>query len=56
MSRRKTKTERELVADIRKTFAKFCNKNSCVNCRYNYTDKCEIEYIKDLLELDDEEE
>ena len=56
MSRRKTKTERELVADIHKTFTKFCNKNSCVNCRYNYTDKCEIEYIKELLELDDEEE
>ena len=56
MSRRMTKTERELVADIHKTFTKFCNKNACVNCRYNYADKCEIEYIKELLELDDEEE
>ena len=56
--RRKTKTERELVADIRKTFAKcFCNKNACVNCKYKYSDCCEKDYIVDLLEkFKDEDE
>ena len=52
-SRRKTKTERELVADIRKTFEKYCNTvDDCKldNCPYNdpITD-CMYLYIKDLV-------
>ena len=48
--RRKTKTERELVADIRKTFEKFCNKNNCMECDYKHSGNCMIDYIVDLLE------
>lgn len=54
--RRKTKTERELVADINKTFAKFCNRNCCVNCKYKYSDDCKLEWLKELLALSDSEE
>lgn len=54
--RRKTKTERELVADINKAFAKFCNRNSCVNCKYKNSDDCKLEYIKELLALFDKDE
>lgn len=54
--RRKTKTERELVADINKTFSKFCNRNSCVNCKFNNSDDCKLEYIKELLAINEEEE
>ena len=57
--RRKTKTERELVADINKTFTKFCNKNQCNNCPFKDADDCKLEYIKELLssyKQDDDEE
>ena len=55
--RRKFKTERELVADIRKTFSRcVCNKNSCVNCKYKYSDNCEIDYVVDLLTKFNEED
>ncbi len=54
--RRKTKTERELVADINKVFTIFCNKNSCVNCRFNDAEDCKLEYIKELLKIENDEE
>lgn len=49
-SRRKFKRERELVADIHKTFERFCNKQKCIECDYRRSDNCEIDYIVDLLE------
>ena len=54
--RRKTKTERELVADINKTFAKFCNRNQCGTCRFRNEDDCKLEYIKELLFIFDKDE
>lgn len=56
MSRRKTKTERELVADINDTFRKYCNKRECSDCPYRFCEDCKIEYIKDLIMLNYEEE
>ena len=56
MSRRKTKTERELVADINDTFKKFCHKHECRDCPYRMCEDCKIEYIKDLIKLNYEEE
>ena len=48
--RRKTKSERELVADINKIFTKYCgSQNSCDTCKYQNYNKCVIEYLKDLL-------
>lgn len=50
-SRRKLKKERELVADIHKTFNNFCVKQKCnpIDCEYFYADDCEASYIIDLL-------
>lgn len=56
MSRRKTKTERELVADINDAFRKFCYKQDCVDCPYRLCVDCKIEYIKDIIKLNDEED
>ena len=56
MSRRKTKTERELVADINDTFRKFCHKQDCIDCPYRLCEDCKIEYIKDIIRLNYEEE
>ena len=56
MSRRKTKTERELVADINDTFRKYCNKRECSDCPYRFCEDCKIEYIKDLIMLNYEVE
>ena len=54
--RRKTKSERELVADINKTFAKYCrSQNSCDTCKYQNYNECVIEYLKDLLKKEKEE-
>ena len=48
--RRKTKSERELVADISKTVTKYCgSQNSCDTCKYQNYNECVIEYLKDLL-------
>ena len=48
--RRKTKSERELVADINKTFTKYCgSQNSCDTCKYQNYNECVIQYLKDLL-------
>ena len=48
--RRKTKSERELVADINKAFLSFCKTRECRDCEYNkgYLN-CKIAYIADLL-------
>ena len=48
--RRKTKSERELVADINKAFLSFCKTRECKDCEYNkgYIN-CKIAYIADLL-------
>ena len=54
--RRKTKSERELVADINKTFMKYCeSQNSCDTCKYQNYNECVIEYLKDLLKKEKEE-
>ena len=54
--RRKTKSERELVADINKTFTKYCgSQNSCNTCKYQNYNECVIEYLKDLLKKEKEE-
>ena len=47
--RRKTKSERELVADINKAFLSFCKSRECGDCEYNkgYVD-CKLAYITDL--------
>lgn len=47
--RRKLKKERELVADIHKTFVNFCSKQNCKECKFRNSDNCEIDYIKSLL-------
>ena len=52
--RRKTKSERELAADIRKTFTKFCDKSNCIVCDYKRSSNCMIDYIVDLLEKEGE--
>lgn len=54
-SRRKTKTERELVADINKTFMIFCHKQDCIDCPYRMSEDCKKDYIIDLIDLDYEE-
>lgn len=54
--RRKTKTERELVADINKAFLKFCYGKRCADCKFGNSYDCKLEYIKELLDLDDEED
>lgn len=54
--RRKTKSERELVADIHKTFDKFCKKKECRNCPYKDVPYCVRAYINDLLNMYPEDE
>ena len=54
--RRKAKSERELVADINKTFTKYCgSQSSCDTCKYQNYNECVIEYLKDLLKKEKEE-
>ena len=58
-SRRKLKSERELVADINKTFRHFCKQRECWECPYRYSENCKKDYILDLLMesyVQDEEE
>ena len=48
--RRKTKSERELVADINKTFTKYCkSQKDCFDCKYNHSSSCVMDYLADLL-------
>ena len=48
--RRKTKSERELVADITKTFTKYCNsQNGCFDCKYKHSSSCVMDYLADLV-------
>lgn len=57
MSRRKTKTERELVADIKKTHDVFCKKHErCRDCPLGKEKDCRLAYIIQLLELIEDEE
>ena len=55
--RRKTKSERELVADINKAFLSFCKTRECRDCEYNkgYLN-CKLAYIADLLNKYNKEE
>ena len=54
--RRKTKSERELVADINKAFMKYCgSQNSCDTCKYQNYNECVIEYLRDLLKKEEGE-
>ena len=53
--RRKTKTTRELLADINKAFTIFCKANECNKCKYRYSDNCEVDWIVGLLEKDNKE-
>ena len=48
--RRKTKSERELVADINKAFLSLCKTRECRDCEYNieFLD-CKMAYIADIL-------
>ena len=54
-SRRKTKTERELIADIHKTFNIFCKENDCYKCIYKSSSDCRLDWIIELLEKDNKE-
>lgn len=54
--RRKLKKERELVADIGKTFKNFCHQQDCRDCPYRHSEDCLIDYIKDLLQKYDKAE
>ena len=62
MSRRKSKTEREIVADIKKLLQSYCKAyRGCRGCEFEYSEDCELEFAKKLFskakrELDEEEE
>ena len=53
--RRKTRNEKELLADIHKTFTIYCKKNDCISCKYKQSYNCELDYVVDLLEKDNKE-
>ena len=53
--RRKTCSERALVADIRKTFTIFCQNNECSECKYKKSSDCVIDYVVDLLKKEEGE-
>ena len=53
--RRKTKSSRELLADINKTFAIFCNSNKCHKCKYRFSECCELDWLIDLVLKNKEE-
>ena len=44
--RRKTKSERELVADIHKTFTVFCKDQCCRDCEKHCAYRCGRKYDK----------
>lgn len=60
--RRKTKKERELVADIHKLCNLYCSQHECYECKYGTypNDDCPKAYVVDLLdkhrEYEEEEE
>ena len=52
MNRRKTKTERELVADINKRFDLHCSNTECKDCdylEYRGVGMCKMAYLASLL-------
>lgn len=55
--RRKTKKERELVADIHKLFGTFCTQSRvCWECEFKDEKNCLKAYVNDLLDKNEEEE
>ena len=49
--RRKTKSERELVADINKTFLKYCKSQEyCRECKYTHSSSCIMDYLAELID------
>lgn len=55
--RRKTKKERELVADIHKLFGTFCNQSRvCWECEFKDENNCIKAYVNYLLDKSKEEE
>lgn len=58
MNRRKTKTEREIVADAKKTTMKFCEQQGrCRNCplnkiKHEYNVGCVVAYLIYLMEVE----
>ena len=53
--RRKTKSERELVADIHKTFTIFYKSKCCQKCKYKSSRDCRLDWVIRLLEKDNKE-
>ena len=53
--RRKTCSERALVADIIKTFSAYCNHRKCKECDYKESTDCVKAYVIDLLNAKGEE-
>ena len=53
--RRKLKSERELVADIRKCFHTFCQQRECSNCEFDGIMNCAGAYVISLLSSHPEE-
>ena len=53
--RRKTCSERALVADIRKTFSAYCKNRKCKECDYKESTDCVKAYVIDLLSTKGEE-
>ena len=55
--RRKTKKERELVADIHKLFGTFCTQSRvCWECEFKYEKNCLKAYVNKLLDENKEDE
>ena len=53
--RRKTKKERELVADIHKLFGTFCTPNKvCWECEFKNEKNCVKAYVNKLLDKEEE--
>lgn len=53
--RRKTKKERELVADIHKLFGTFCTQNRvCWECEFEHENNCIKAYVNKLLDKEEE--
>ena len=53
--RRKTKTTRELLADINKAFTIFCKSNCCQKCKYKSSSDCRLDWVVELLKKDNKE-
>lgn len=56
MNRRKLKSERELVADIRKCFHNYCQQRECSDCEFDGIMNCAGAYVVSLLNKHYEED